>query len=35
MSVFEKVKNRLTADYSEWIKVEDDMCKWVIEDSPY
>lgn len=35
MSVFEKVKNRLTAEYSEWIKVEDDKCKWTIEDFPY
>ena len=30
MSVFDKIKDRLTAKYSEWIKVEDDKSGWTI-----
>ena len=35
MSVFDKIKDRLTAKYSEWIKVEDDKSGWTIEDFSY
>jgi len=35
MNIMERLKSRLTAKYSDWIKVEDDDNPWTIEDFPY
>lgn len=35
MEILEKIKGKLTAEYSDWIKVEDDTCRWTIEDFSY
>lgn len=35
MDILEVTKEKLIAKYSEWIKVEDDECKWTIEDFSY
>ena len=34
MGVLDTTKEKLTARFSEWIKVADDKSKWTIEDFP-
>lgn len=35
MSIFEKVRNKIIANFNEWIQVEDPKSNWTIEDFPY
>ena len=35
MSIFDNIFGDLLANFSEWIKIEDDQCPYTIQDFPY